>query len=282
MMKLIICGRSDVGKKRDHNEDVFLIGNAIENISPIYTEIPIESLFIRTYGLLLAVADGMGGHNAGEVASDISLNLLTRRMIAIRKDRLKAEEIVDMLRDSIMTAHEEILNMSNSSPEHHGMGTTIAGLYFHGENLYTFHAGDSRVYRFRNGVLFQITKDHSFVQSLIDIGQLNREDSYSHPQKNVITNSLGGGTDKCEPEVTDKYSYFDNDIFLICSDGLSDMVDEKSLENILGSAGTIVQKVDKLISYANEHGGEDNITLILIEIQNSEDKETIWPTIQKD
>jgi len=281
-VKLIIYGRSDVGKKRDYNEDVFLIGNVIENASPIYMEIPIHSSFIRNYGLLLAVADGMGGHNAGEVASDVSLNLLSRRMMATRKDRLKAEEIVDMLRDSIMTAHEAILNMSNLSAEHRGMGTTIAGLYFHADNLYTFHAGDSRVYRFRNKALFQITKDHSFVQSLIDMGQLDRRDSYSHPQKNVITNSLGGGNDRCEPEVSDKYGYFDNDILLICSDGLSDMVDEKSLENILGSDGTIIQKADELISCANERGGEDNITLVLIEIQNGEDKETIWPRIRKD
>lgn len=266
---LKICGSSDIGKKRDHNEDAFLIGNLIENKENIYFEIPLDSSFIKNYGLLVAVADGMGGHNAGEVASDLALNLLSRQLISTRKERFHTDEIINILRNSIISSHEAILEMSKRSTEYSGMGTTLAGLFFCKDTLYTFHAGDSRVYRLRNGGLFQMTKDHSLVQSLIDIGQLSAEEATTHPQKNIITNSLGGGNGTCEPDVTDKYGYFEQDIFLICSDGLTDMLDEETITAVLIDSASIQEKVSNLINRANERGGDDNITIILIKVEEA-------------
>lgn len=263
---LTICGKTDIGKKRDHNEDAFIIGAIIESENEIYLRLPLETSFIKNYGLIVAVADGMGGHNAGEVASDMALNLISRQLMSTRKDRVQGEELMSIIRNSVVSAHEAINDIGIKNPEYSGMGTTIAGLFFCKDALYTFHAGDSRVYRLRNGGLLQMTKDHSVVQALVDGGQLTAEDAYQHPRKNLITISLGGGDTKCEPEVTDKYSYYENDIFLICSDGLTDMVDEETMVKILDEHISVKEKVDNLIAEANKNGGEDNITALLIAI----------------
>lgn len=267
MAKLIICGRSDIGKEREHNEDAFLIGSIVENKEEVYLEISLESWFVKNYGLLVAVADGMGGHNAGEVASGLALNLLARQFLSSPGGTMQKEEIKESLRNSIISAHNAILDISKGNSDYYGMGTTIVGAYFTGDGFYVYHVGDSRLYRLRNGGLRQLTKDHSLVQSLIDIGQIAIEESYNHPQKNVIINSLGGGDDKCEPEVTDNYTAFEGDIFLICSDGLSDMVDEDIIERVLNSEILLREKVDYLINTANDRGGKDNITTVIFMIQ---------------
>jgi len=212
----------------------------------------------------------MGGHNAGEVASNLALNLLCRQFLSSPKGTLQKEEIKESLRKSIISAHNAIIDMSKNNPHYYGMGTTIVGVYFTADGFYVYHVGNSRLYRLRNGSLKQLTKDHSLVQSLIDLGQITVEESYNHPQKNVITNSLGGGSDKCEPEITDNYTEFEGDIFLLCSDGLSDMASEDVIEGILNSKKNIQEKVDWLIDTANENGGKDNITTILIKVEEVE------------
>ncbi|GFP40334.1 PP2C family protein-serine/threonine phosphatase, partial [Candidatus Hakubella thermalkaliphila] len=136
-----------------------------------------------------------------------------------------------------------------------------------GDGFYTYHAGDSRLYRLRHSGLKQLTKDHSLVQSLIELGQITIEESYAHPQKNVITNCLGGGNSNCEPEVAHNYTAFEGDIFLLCSDGLSDIVDADKIEEILNSERMLREKVNFLIDAANEAGGKDNITAVLIKVE---------------
>jgi protein phosphatase len=267
MANLIICGRSDIGKERKHNEDTFLIGSIVENKEEVYLEISLESWFVKNYGLLVAVADGMGGHNAGEVASELAMNLLLRQFMSSPKGILTREEITIALRNSIFSAHNAMVGMSMSNFCYSGMGTTIVGVYFTCDGFYTYHAGDSRLYRLRHGRLKQLTKDHSLVQSLIELGQITIEESYAHPEKNVITNCLGGGSSKCEPEVTDNYTAFEDDIFLLCSDGLSDMIDEDKIEEILNRERMLREKVNFLIDTANEAGGKDNITVVLIKVE---------------
>lgn len=266
---LKICGSSDIGNKRDHNEDAFIVGNLIESKETLYLEIPIESSVIRNYGLLVCCADGMGGHNAGEVASDLALNLLSRQLMSIRKERFQADEVIDILSKAIVFSHEALLEMSKRSTDYSGMGTTLAGLFFCKDTLYTFHAGDSRIYRLRNGGLLPLTKDHSLVQMLLNTGQISEEEALMHPQRNIITNSLGGGDSKCEPEITDKYGYFEDDIFLICSDGLTDMLDDESIAAVLIDSASMQEKVSNLINRANERGGDDNITIILIKVEGA-------------
>lgn len=267
MTKLTIYGQTDVGKERDHNEDTFLIGATIKNKEGAYLELSTESSLIKDDGLLVAVADGMGGHKAGEMASGLALNLLLRQFISSPKGDLSKEEIKMALNESIVSVHKVILNMSISHHSYSGMGTTIVGMYFIRDGCYAFHCGDSRLYRLRNGVLRQLTKDHSLVQSLIDLGQITKEESYYHPQKGIITNCLGGGYDECQPEVTDSYTVFEGDTFLLCSDGLSDIVAEGVIEKIINSEKRIQEKMDALINTANNNGGRDNITAVLIEVE---------------
>lgn len=267
MIKLNIYGKSDVGLAREHNEDAFLIGSIVENKEDIYTEICLESSFIKKYGFLTAVADGMGGHAAGEIASGLALNYLSKSFLSSQNALLQNEEIIKALKDSIIAAHNAILNMSKTNPDYSGMGTTLVGTCFTGNKLYVYNVGDSRLYRFRNGGLRQLTKDHSLVQTLIDTGQITHEESRSHSQKNVITNSLGGGDNKCTPDIADNLTYFEGDIFLLCSDGLSDMLDEEATEEILVKDISIKEKVISLINLANEKGGKDNITVVLIFIE---------------
>jgi PPM family protein phosphatase len=269
MAKLTICGMSDPGRKRSQNEDNFIIGNIVENKKMIYCEIPIDSSYIWKYGLLVAVADGMGGHNAGDVASDLALSIISRYLALSNKTTTTPEEIINILRNGILSSHKTILDMSVSSPNFTGMGSTIAGLYFVKDAMYTFHAGDSRVYRFRHGGLLQITKDHSFVQTLIDTGNLSAEDAPFHPDKNIITNSLGAGESKCNPEITNKYGYFEGDIFLVCSDGLTDMVEEDDMCKILMNETSLKNMTNQLILSTNENGGEDNISAVLIRIDSN-------------
>jgi PPM family protein phosphatase len=264
IITLKICGKTDIGRKRRHNEDSFIINNIIENEEGVYLEIPLESSFIKNYGLLVAVADGMGGHNAGEVASDLALKLISQQLMSTRKEGVQADEIKKTLRNSIISAHKTICEKSRNTPECIGMGTTIAGLYFYRDALYTFHAGDSRVYRMRNGGLFQMTNDHSLVQELVNVGQITKEESYLHTKKNEITNSLGGGDNRCKPEITDQYALWPDDIFVICSDGLSDMLNDRLLAKALAEDIPLRDKMDSMIALANEQGGEDNITAILI------------------
>jgi PPM family protein phosphatase len=261
---LKICGKTDIGRKRKHNEDSFIINNIIENEEAVYLEIPLVSSFVKNYGLLVAVADGMGGHSAGEVASELALKLLSQQLMSTHKEGIQTDEITKILRNSIISAHDAIYDMSRNIPEYSGMGTTIAGLYFCGDSIYTFHAGDSRIYRMRNGGLFQMTNDHSLVQELVNVGQITKEESYLHTKKNEITNSLGGGDNRCKPEITDQYALWTDDIFLICSDGLSDMLNDTLLAKVLTEDISLRDKTDSLVSLANEHGGEDNITVILI------------------
>jgi PPM family protein phosphatase len=266
MTKLAICGKSDIGRQRDRNEDAFLIGGIVENKSEVYLEIPSESSFITNCGLLVAVADGMGGHNAGEVASSLALSQLSAQFMSSARGSVRVEDIKTALRNSILSAHTSLLEAGLKYPTYSGMGTTLVGVCFTMDRFYAYHAGDSRLYRLRHGVLRQLSKDHSLVQSLVDIGKLAAEETYNHPQKHVIINSLGGGSDKCDPEIVDSYKVFDGDIFLICSDGLSDMLDEDVMGSIISTERTLREALILLIDAANGRGGPDNITAVLIKV----------------
>ena len=272
MAKLVICGKSNIGKEREHNEDTFLMGCIVDNKDEVYLELPLESSYIKKYGFLAAIADGIGGHSAGEVASGLTLDLLSRQFMLFPKGAFSKEEIKIALKDSILSIHNTILETAKTNPVYSDMGTTLVGVYFTSNGFYVYHVGDSRLYRLRNNGLKQLTKDHSLIQSLIESGQIAVEESHNHPQKNVIINSLGGGNTKCEPEVIDSYTAFESDIFLLCSDGLSDMVNEDRIEKILNNERPIRARVSELINTANENGGKDNITVVLIEVIGKEEQ----------
>jgi PPM family protein phosphatase len=252
---------SDIGKNRQNNEDCYLTD--AEN-----------SLFI--------VADGMGGHNAGEVASKAAIDNfvlhfkkkfnkknfnLTVSSIASDKKKKKIEEnIPKILIDSASYASEMVYKLGSKRDDLNGMGTTLTGVFIFNSNAYVIHVGDSRLYLFRERNLSLLTEDHTMVFALYKKGAITYEDTFSHPQRNYLTGVLG------ENELTSldcfKFKLQENDIIFICSDGLNSMIKDSSIKDILaklqGKSAEII--ANKFIRQANKNGGADNITVIIIKI----------------
>jgi len=240
-LKVNAIGFTDVGKKRTNNEDNLLV-------------IP-EQLF--------AVADGMGGYEHGERASQMAVELL-QNLFEVNNDIITDENIL-----KIMVSWVEELNRQiylENEKKGTNMGTTLVVSLFRYDLLWVVNVGDSRIYRLpSNGGIEQISRDHSLVAEQVRLGIITQEEADNHPNKNIITRALGVQYDvnvddfKCKMEI--------GDFFLLCSDGLSNMVNDEKLEEVLSDNGlTIKQKGDKLIKMANEAGGVDNITLIIIEV----------------
>ena len=225
--------RTDIGKLRKQNEDAAWFDEA-------------RAVF--------AVADGMGGHLAGEVASRMAIEAVQRMA------REKERPGIAALREAVACAHETILAHAQDHIECAGMGTTLSVLWL-GENYaYIAHVGDSRIYRLREGSLTQITQDHSLVEELVRAGLITREQARTHPRRNIITRALGThGENEPDLLVTDVQ---DGDVFLLCTDGLTGMVPDDEIERTLRDCG-IEAAADRLLALALDAGGRDNVTLIL-------------------
>jgi PPM family protein phosphatase len=241
---LSVAARTDVGRIRAGNED------------SLYAEADQErGLFI--------VADGMGGHAAGEIASEMAVQIVARELVELR-DPTDAEAASRMSK-AIQVANRSIWERTIAEAEKQGMGTTASALLLgHGRYLIG-HVGDSRVYRLRGGRLEQITKDHSYVQEQVDAGFLTPDQARVHPYSNVITRCIGAN-EKVEPDVLSG-ELLPGDVFLIASDGLTGMLEDTHLLRYLGAATTPGRKVDGMISEANRRGGLDNITAIVIHVR---------------
>jgi protein phosphatase len=249
-MKLLSAGRTHVGMKRSHNEDSL----------KVYRD---ENLFI--------VADGMGGHASGEVASQLSVETLTEFFRATAED----EEITwpykldkgrryseNRVVTGIKLSNRRIFESAARDAKLKGMGTTIVVTYFSEEHCYVGHVGDSRVYRYRKGELAQLTEDHSLLNDYIKMRQLTPEEIEAFPHKNVIVRALGM-KETVQVDVMHEPPIV-GDVYLLCSDGLSGMVTDPEMAVILSGDGTLDEMCDQLIDSANEAGGTDNITVILV------------------
>lgn len=216
---------------------------------------------------LYAVADGMGGHAAGEIASSEALRVLKSE--AFKFEDLRGEELICALKETAEKANRHLRTMVKRDSELNGMGTTLAAVYMALDGkAYILNIGDSRVYLRREGKLELLTRDHSMVAELIAKGELSEKDALAHPKRHVILKAIGA-EDDIEPDV------FETDIkihdrLLICSDGLSDMVDSEELNEILKNE-KIEIAADMLIEAALNNGGRDNITFVLLEIDREED-----------
>jgi len=228
--KINICGISDVGKKRSRNEDAFLIGNIVERTGIVSLSLEMNSLSIQEQGLLTAVADGMGGMGGGHIASTLGLYAFSRHYYSDTYSKLSANQVMEIIKASVMKSHKTISEGSEKNPLLMNMGTTLVGLNIFKGHFFRFHAGDSRLYHFQNGILKQITRDHSLVQLLLDAGKLKKEDVEKFSRKNEIINSVGAGID-CHPEIAmlNTEDVHPGDIFLLCSDGFSNMLDHSEL-----------------------------------------------------
>jgi protein phosphatase len=232
---------TDVGRQRQSNEDSFL------ESPPVF-----------------AVADGMGGARAGEVASRMAVEAFA----AEDSPRGSPEEI---LRGVAQEANRRIYEAAQGDSEHAGMGTTLTAAMVSGRELAVGHVGDSRLYRLRDGKLEQLTDDHSLVEELVRQGRLTPEEAENHPQRSIITRALGP-----EPEVdveTFTHTARDGDIYLICSDGLSGMVPEAEMAAIVRDSGSLEEAARGLVEAANRNGGRDNITVILFRLESDGDGE---------
>ena len=253
--KLQFVARTDVGQVRDHNED-FITEN--------------ESMGFAV------LADGMGGLNAGEVASSMAVHLLIDALAEYRNgSSLVAAEInrldsdlpaeSQVLRKLVEKANDSLFHVSQTQPQCQGMGTTVVAAYYHNDKVSVAHIGDSRMYRFRAGVLEQITKDHSFVQELIDKGLLTKEEARASNKKNVVTRALGVAP-VVEVEVHE-HEVEEGDVYLMCSDGLHDLVTDHDIENsLIELSSNLNELAGHLVNLANVSGGKDNISIVLTRV----------------
>lgn len=240
---------TDIGIKRQTNQDyVFLTEKEIGNL---------PNLFV--------VADGMGGHKAGDLASQYGTHVLTEH---VRHNKETGPELIII--EAVREANRKINEAAQEDKGLQGMGTTMVAASIVGDILYLANVGDSRLYVI-NDQICQITKDHSLVEEMVRMGGLNEEEAKHHPDKNIITRAVGVN-EKVEPDFFE-YHLQKNDIVLMCTDGLTNMLEDKEIFEIVKTGADIESMVKALIKKANDHGGQDNIGIILIKPFDDEENE---------
>lgn len=254
-----IAGISDVGCTREHNEDFIAWDNDLG---------------------LIVLADGMGGHNAGEVASKMAVENIINNIkgsfgfFAETDDEILDEDIVSMSLEAISEANYSIFNSASQHPEYKGMGTTLVMALFNGKSVTISHVGDSRLYRYRDSQFEQLTTDHSLYQEMITGGYMTEEEAGQSLNKNMITRALGIN-DEVEVDVQQQ-DVQEGDVFLLCSDGLTDLLnDEEISSSIVSSSGDIKSAAETLVNQANDKGGLDNISVILMNVVPIFEKDAI-------
>ena len=244
VMGIICAGATDIGRKRKTNQDSI----CLDHTHHFY-----------------AVADGMGGHNGGDIASQLSVKVMPEYF-----EKHAQEDPEVLMKNMIQEVNRAILQKAEENPELHGMGTTVSAIHFKGPQLVIGNVGDSRVYMVNNHHIFQLTRDHSFVQEKLNMGIYTREEAVRDPQKNVLVRSVGFETDL----LVDVFHYriCKNDIFLVCSDGLHGKVSDGDILQIVQrnisdpsrcQLTDVEKTVQELIQQANDNGGQDNISVII-------------------
>ncbi|MCX8148079.1 Stp1/IreP family PP2C-type Ser/Thr phosphatase [Thermaurantimonas aggregans] len=259
-MKYRITARTHQGLVRDHNEDNFILNpdkrfdNWYFDASRLYD--------IKESVALWVVADGMGGANAGEVASELAVMHMKKAFSGFDS---KKTDPSDFLKNAVEEANKKIYEAAQSDTGKSGMGTTLVAALALGDQLHIAWVGDSRAYLFRNGTLRPITKDHSFVQQLVDAGKITPEEAFYHPQGNIILQSLGGEPGKVKPDLT-SLQMKAGDRVLLCTDGLHGMLQDAVIQDILTHYSDFEDAANQLIEATLTEGAHDNVTLILAEI----------------
>ncbi len=237
-----VTGDTHIGLVRSSNQDAMRYGT------------------LENGGVFAVVCDGMGGANGGNVASNIAVEIIANRICEGYASGNPPRSPANLLASAMAAANIEIFDRAKTEPQYEGMGTTVVAVIVCGKDAYISHVGDSRLYLYRDNTLQQITRDHSVVQEMIESGQLTEEQARSHPRKHFITRALGvsaveeGEYDELELEPDDK--------LLLCTDGLTNMVENDALTRLLDTDEPLV---DHLISAALDAGGTDNITTVLME-----------------
>jgi PPM family protein phosphatase len=239
------CSKTDPGRARENNEDSAAFDEAT---------------------CLGVLADGMGGYNAGEIASGMATAFIKSEMarwLSEAGKQAKIKEVRRALEICVDNANRSIFNAASSNSQYSGMGTTLVVAVFQDSRVMLGHIGDSRCYRLRGNELAQITKDHSLLQEQIDAGMLTQEEAATSTYKNLVTRALG--VEDAVALELNEHLVAPGDLYVMCSDGLSDMVGDAEIASILESQATIEQKAERLVAAANEHGGRDNITVLMVQ-----------------
>lgn len=237
------CG-TDSGSLRERNEDALLC-------------MPEQHIYM--------VADGVGGHNAGDKASDMAVQTLRQRILETPPTPgVGEEQLMDYFLGLLKDVNHKIAKSAEETVEQAGMATTAVILYLSEESAYVINVGDSRAYLYRDGLLRQITEDHTFVNELIKNGTITKEEAEFHPKKNMITRALGGD-EKLKPDFY-RFDVFSGDRLLLCTDGLYNEVTEKEIREILELSSDTEAMSEQLIHQAKANGGSDNITVVCVEV----------------
>lgn len=234
---------SDIGKNRDKNQDSYYVSS--DKDFPLYL-----------------VADGMGGHRSGEVASTMAVEIIKKEILLSKDDLNKEKKILKTIKESVEKANTKIYLKSIESEECNGMGTTITLAYIFEDKFFIGHVGDSRAYLIRGEEITQITEDHSYVNELLKLGSITVEEAENHPKKNMITRAVGSSS-KISMDLIVK-NYKKNDILLLCSDGLFNMLNDNEIYEVFNREEDMQKACEILVDRANENGGLDNITLVSI------------------
>lgn len=251
-MNYTFCAQTDPGRIRENNEDSVTFD--------VTTQVGV-------------LADGMGGYNAGEIASNMATVLIKSelmRWLAEAGPQATAQQVQRAMEICVANANLAIFNSANANPQYAGMGTTLVLGVFQGDQLLLGHVGDSRCYRWRGQELLQITKDHSFLQEQLDAGLLTPAQAAQSPNRNLVTRALG-----VEEEVQlelHSHSVEVGDLYLMCSDGLTDMVPDEMIANILHNGSSLTEMAGELVSMANQQGGRDNIAILLTQVAGPVEK----------
>jgi serine/threonine protein phosphatase PrpC len=261
-------GITDQGRRRPANEDQFLIAELTKTMTIAHTSLRGPSAVLSDErGQLLLVADGMGGHAAGERASALAVAVIEQFTVNTFKWFLQDDEpgpdsAASEFAAALNQADAAIIRESEANPELQGMGTTLTLAYAVGPQLFVLHVGDSRAYLFRAGTLRQLTQDHTVVAEMVERGELRPEQASQHRLRHVITNVLGGRERgvRAEAQVVDLQA---DDGLLLCSDGLTEMVSADDITQVLSADEEPERAARRLIELANERGGHDNITVIV-------------------
>ncbi|KRL12945.1 Stp1/IreP family PP2C-type Ser/Thr phosphatase [Schleiferilactobacillus perolens] len=241
--------QSDVGKRREDNQDF-------------------AGVFKNEAGALFAVvADGMGGHQGGDVASEMAVSHLGHDFS--QTDLHSVEDVVKWLIYDLQRENDKILAVSDHYADLRGMGTTFVAVIVVDNQYIVANIGDSRCYRYAHGTLEQLTEDHSLVNELLKHGEISPEEAAHHPQKNVITRTLGVSSD-ADADVT-VFDFGPDEYLLLCSDGLTNMVSDADIQEVLATQSALEDKCAQLIDWANDAGGLDNITVLIMHRQGGDD-----------
>lgn len=244
-------GLTDIGQMRELNEDSFKICG-FEDGKPLG---------------VCVLADGMGGHNAGEIASGMAVQIISDGLVA-DFDEDEKDALAYGMAATLDLANSEIYNMSLHNREQAGMGTTTVLAFVKGDFVRIANIGDSRAYLITDKKIKKITTDHSIVEELVKSGSITREEARNHPDKNIITRAVG--TEKYVDADFFDYQASPGDVILLCSDGLYEMLEDKEIKKIVNSSETLNDAVNMLVDAANKNGGHDNITVVALRFEEEE------------